>query len=273
MVYATPTRLDEALEIMQASPVIPLAGGTDFYPARVGSEPTDDVLDLSRVDELRGIEVDEETIRIGTLTTWTDIATASLPSGCRALQIAAAAVGGVQVQNVGTIGGNLCNASPAADGIPPLLVMDATVELASLTGTRRLALPEFVTGYRSTALLPGELLTAITLPRSSTGGTSTFLKLGSRSHLVISIVMVAARVTAEAGVLTSASVAVGACSPVARRLPGLEAKLTGRRIEEIDVGVDDLAGLEPIDDVRAPARYRLAAARVLAERALRQVAA
>ena len=271
MHYATPTTLAEALELMAEPDMMALAGGTDFYPARVGGPVDGPVLDLSGLSELRGFEVSDTQIRIGALTTWTEIAGEDLPDGCRALQEAAVTVGGWQIQNVGTIGGNLCNSSPAADGIPPLLVLDAVVELASASGVRQMPLQEFLLDYRRTALRSDELLTAVSIPHHATEGQSSFLKLGSRRYLVISVVMVGARlVTAGDGTIVEARVAVGACSPVAERLPALEESLLGIDVGAAATVVEDrhLEVLRPIEDVRASAGYRSDAARVLVQRAL-----
>ena len=269
--YATPTTLAEALELMVEPDMTAIAGGTDFYPGRVGNLQEGPVLDLGGLSELRGIEVSATQIRIGALTTWSEIAGKDLPDGCRALQQAAVTVGGWQIQNVGTIGGNLCNSSPAADGVPPLLVVDAAVDLASASGVRQMPLQDFLLDYRRTALRPDELLTAVTIPRHGAEGRSWFLKLGSRRYLVISVVMVGARLVAAGdGTITEARVAVGACSPVARRLVALERDLVGVDVEAASAVVDDrhLEMLTPIEDVRASAGYRRDAARVLVQRAL-----
>ena len=211
--------------------------------------------------------------RIGALTRWADVAGAALPSWFDGLRAAASQVGSVQVQNAGTIGGNLCNASPAADGIPPLLSLDASVELTSIAGTRVLPLEDFLTGYRQTALEPGELLTAVVIPRGTADDArSAFLKLGLRRYLVISVVMVAVVVVTDTDDrITEARVAVGACSPVAQRLRPLESALVGRSIDDVDVAMvtEHLSALSPIDDVRATADYRREAAVVLVRRALR----
>ncbi len=271
MDYATPTTLAEAVELMAQSDMTALAGGTDFYPARVGRPAEGPVVDLGGLSELRGIEVSDTQVRIGALTTWTEIAAEKLPDGCRALQEAAVTVGGWQIQNVGTIGGNLCNSSPAADGVPPLLVVDAIAELASVSGIRKMPLHEFLLDYRRTALRPDELLTAVSIPHRATEGQSSFLKLGSRRYLVISVVMVGARLVADGdGMITEARVAVGACSPVAQRLGVLESDLLGVAVDAASSVVDDrhFDGLAPISDVRASAGYRRDAARVLVHRAL-----
>jgi N-methylhydantoinase B len=273
-VYWRPTRLDEALALLAESAPRVLAGGTDLYPARVaaatwGSPPGEAWLDISRIAGLDGIERRDGFLRIGAGVTWARLRDdAALPPGFAALREAARQVGGRQVQARGTLAGNLCNASPAADGVPPLLVLDAEVELASLRGRRRLPLRDFLLGNRRTARRGDELLTAILVPETAAADRSVFLKLGARSHLVISIAMVAAALRVEAGAIAAARVAVGACSAVARRLPGLEARLVGLRPEGARVALADLSALVPIADVRADAAYRREAARELVQRAL-----
>jgi CO/xanthine dehydrogenase FAD-binding subunit len=280
-VYHRPVDLDQALEALCAHRPVPIAGGTDFYPARVGRALDSEVLDLSRIEGMRGLSGHAEGWRIGALTTWSDLARADLPEALRALRQAALEVGGLQVQNRGTVGGNLCNASPAADGVPVLLALDASVELASRRGTRRLPLAEFVLGPRRTALAPDELLVAIHLPAPVGTGRSRFLKLGHRRYLVISIAMVAVSVdTDPRGCVRRIGVAVGACGPVARRLPALESALLGAPVERLaehagPVLADGraLEPLSPIDDVRGTAHFRCEVASTLVRRALSEVAA
>lgn len=271
MHYVAPASLAEALDLMATGDLVALAGGTDFYPAQVDRQLDQPVLDITRIDDIRGITVGNGLLRVGALTTWSEIAAADLPAGCRALQQAAIEVGGRQIQNVATIGGNLCNASPAADGIPPLLITDASVELASSEGERRVPLDDFLVGYLQTLIRPDEILTAVLIPMENTGGRSTFLKLGSRRYLVISIAMVAARVElAPDGTIELARVAVGACSPVAQRLVSLEADLQGVDPVAADqvIAAHHFDTLAPIDDPRAPASYRMEAAQTLVTRAV-----
>lgn len=274
--YWRPTSLGEALAILSEFPgARALAGGTDVFPARVplatwGAAPREALLDLSRVAGLDGVSREGGFFRLGARVTWARLRDdAALPPGFRALREAARQVGGRQVQARGTLGGNLCNASPAADGVPPMLILDAEVELASaVSGTRRLPLRDFLLGNRRTARRGDELLTAILVPEERARDPSAFRKLGARRHLVISIAMVAAATRLEGGRIAAARVAVGACSAVARRLPGLEAKLVGLRPGEARVALEDLSALSPIADLRADALYRREAARELAQRAL-----
>lgn len=270
--YLRPTGIDEALDALVGTPRVVVAGGTDFYPARVGKPLDDDVLDVSALPGLRGIEDRGGDYRIGALTTWTDLIRADLPPWFDALKLAAREVGGVQVQNAGTIAGNVCNASPAADGMPCLLAMDAVVELASRAGRRSVPLAGFVVGNRKTVRRPDELVTGFTLPKPAHEAESAFLKLGARKYLVISIVMVAAILERTGdGRVAAARIAVGSCSEVARRLRDLEAALIGAPIADGLAGraaAGHLSVLAPIDDVRGTADYRMDAALTLVRRAL-----
>ncbi|MGF1611082.1 MAG: FAD binding domain-containing protein [Kiloniellales bacterium] len=271
-----PNAVDEALAALAAGPYCVLAGGTDFYPARVGRLIDEPVLDITALEALRGIREEAEGWRIGALATWSELLATPLPPLFDGLKLAGREVGGVQIQNMGTIAGNLCNASPAADGIPNLLCLDAEVELRSATGARSLPVAEFVLGNRSTACRPDELVTAIIVPRHGERARSAFLKLGARRYLVISIVMVAAVLQCdEAGTVSSARVSVGSCSARALRLPVLEQELVGKALTpDLADLVNDrhLDELTPIDDVRGGAAYRREAAAVLLRRALRQLA-
>ena len=272
--YARPQTMTEALHLLAQGGWRVLAGGTDLYPG-AGTQLAGQVLDLGGVPALSGVTLGAG-LRIGAATPWAAIAEADLPMACRALQQAARQVGGRQVQVAGTIGGNLCNASPAADGVPPLLALEAEVELVSRMGQRRLPLLEFLLGPRRTALQPGEMLAAVVIPEPALNGRSAFVKLGARSHLVISIAMVAARLVVEGGLVRKASVAVGACSPVAVRLLAVEAALAGATVAEaVDrvTAADVQAALSPIDDVRATAGYRRMAAVELVRRAVAEALA
>jgi CO/xanthine dehydrogenase FAD-binding subunit len=272
--YARPQTLTEALRLMADGSWRVLAGGTDLYPG-AGTQLAGAVLDLSGLPDLSGISASEG-VRIGATTSWGTIALADLPPAFAALQQAARQVGGRQIQTAGTIGGNLCNASPAADGVPPLLALSAEVELVSAAGKRTLPLERFLLGPRHTALGEGELLTAILIPGHGMRGRSAFLKLGARSHLVISIAMVAARLVVQDGQVVEAAVAVGACSAVAQRLPAVEAALKGALVATVADRVragDVEAVLTPIDDVRATGEYRREAATSLVRRAVAKAAA
>jgi CO/xanthine dehydrogenase FAD-binding subunit len=270
--YLRPKTLDEAVSLLASASGQVLAGGTDFYPALGERVAPERVVDITAVGEIRGISLEPDWIRIGGLTTWSEVIRAPLPRCFDALKAAAREVGSVQIQNRGTVAGNLCNASPAADGVPPLVALDAEVELASAAGRRRMPLTEFIAGNRKTLRRAEEILAAVWVPRRLDDAASAFLKLGARRYLVISISMVAAMVQSDdAGRVAAARVAVGSCSAKALRLCALEDALLGAAVQ---MGIGDavkaehLSVLSPIDDVRASAGYRRDASLTLVRRAL-----
>jgi CO/xanthine dehydrogenase FAD-binding subunit len=270
LVYARPVRLDEALRQLAGGARV-IAGATDLFPA-AGERPLQgDFVDITGIPKLRGVSREGQSLRFGAATTWDAIVRSDLPPAFAALQAAAREVGAKSVQTRATIGGNLCNASPAADGVPPLLALDAELELLSVRGRRRLPLEKFLLGSRRTALARDEMLAAVLCPTPSATLRSTFLKLGARKYLVISIVMVAVALDVVDGLIRQARIAVGACSPVARRLETAEQKLFGApacaRLGEALVA-EDFATLTPIDDVRASELYRREAALTLTRRAV-----
>jgi CO/xanthine dehydrogenase FAD-binding subunit len=268
--YLRPKTLGEAVTLLASGGQV-LAGGTDFYPALGERMPRGRVVDITALREIRGISFEPDLIRIGGLTTWAEVICAPLPRCFDALKAAAREVGSVQIQNRGTVAGNLCNASPAADGVPPLLVLDAAVELLSSAGRRSMPVDEFIAGNRKTLRRPDEILAAVLMPRRIEDAASTFLKLGARKYLVISISMVAALVQLdEAKRVVEARVAVGSCSAKAQRLRDLERALVGVEANTIVDAVkpEHLSVLSPIDDVRATAEYRRDASLTLVRRAL-----
>jgi CO/xanthine dehydrogenase FAD-binding subunit len=253
-----------------------LSGGTDFYPALGDGPLPGSVVDVSGISEIKGITIDSDQIRIGGLTTWSQVISAPLPRCFDALKSAAREIGAIQIQNRATVAGNLCNASPAADGVPPLLALDAEVELVSAAGSRQMLLANFIVGNRKTLRRPDEILSSVIVPRRLDDAASAFLKLGSRRYLVISIAMVAAIVKVQAktngaGSVAEARIAVGSCSATAQRLTALETALAGAPAR-IGLGAlvsqEHLTSLSPIDDVRATASYRSDAVRTLIGRAL-----
>jgi CO/xanthine dehydrogenase FAD-binding subunit len=273
--FERPASVAQATRLLAARSWAVLAGGTDLYPAHVGRPIALPVLDIGGIAELRGIRHEGASWTIGATTTWSDVARAELPPLFAALQAAAREVGGVQIQNAGTVAGNLCNASPAADGTPALLAMRARVVLQSARGMRELAVDEFVLGNRRTARADDELVVAVRVPAWSGRARSAFAKLGGRRYLTIAVTAVAVVVDVDAAdTVRGAGVAVGSCAPAARRVPALESRLVGARVDG-DLGAlvaaDDLAPLAPIDDVRGSAAYRIDATRTLLCRALREV--
>ncbi len=269
--YIRPRSVAEALSALSTYPSQILSGGTDFFPS-LGDRPIrETVVDVSALHELQGIFRATNEMRIGGLTTWTEIIRTPLPRCFDCLKVAAREIGSIQIQNRGTIAGNLCNASPAADGVPPLLALDAEVELTSSEGVRRIPLSEFIVGNRKTLRRADELLTAVVIPDTFRDASSSFVKLGVRRYLVISISMVAAVVLVDgAGCVTAARVTVGSCSAVAQRLRSLEQDLIGMPVSNCDdrVKPHHLSVLSPIDDVRATAAYRREASIRLVQRAL-----
>lgn len=274
MQYNLPTDLNAALELIVEHGGKIVAGGTDVFPAaRQGHTPRN-LLDITAISYLSEIKIEESVIRIGAAATWSEIVKADLPPAFDALKQAALEVGSLQIQNAGTIGGNICNASPAADGVPPLLALDASVELVSAErGVRSLKLSEFILHVRKTALADDEILSAILIPMPSPNARSAFEKLGSRRYLVISITMTAAVVELDNnGSIAMAKIAVGSCSPVAQRLNELEAAIIGQKPEDIEILPEHLSGLSPINDVRGSGEYRLDVVAEQCARAIRKAA-
>ena len=274
MAFISPESLEAALDALHDENYCLIAGGTDVFPAILQGKTPPAFMDLTRVREISLITQNEDHIRIGATATWSSIVKSDLPAGFDALKQAALEVGSLQIQNAGTIAGNLCNASPAADGVPPLLALNARIEIASAArGIRQLPLTEFIKGVRETDLATDELLTAVIIPKMPQNMTSAFEKLGSRKYLVISICMTAVNLRLDDNALIAeARIAVGSCSAVAQRLTGLEQAIIGTAPDKVKVTAHDLAELSPIDDVRATSGYRIAAAAVQCQRAIKKAA-
>lgn len=270
--FLRPGTLDEALEALAHTHGTILSGGTDLFPALTGGQLKGPVIDISAVAELKGVHSTDSHFRIGGRTTWSELLAAQLPSGFDGLRAAAREIGSIQIQNQATVAGNICNASPAADGVAALLALDAEVVLASRNASRTVPLSDFVQGNRKTLRRPDEILTETRIPRRWENAASSFLKLGARRYLVISIVMVAANlVVGPDRRVREASICIGSCSPKAVRLPELEAALTGAPVDFLMAKVlkaEFFSRLSPIDDIRATAAYRLEAAQTLVRRAL-----
>ena len=270
--YYRPDNLNDGLVAMSENSWIVLAGGTDFYPARVGKNLDEKVIDLTGISELRSIRETEDQIYIGALTTWTDMVNAKLPYAFEGLKKAAKTIGGVQTQNAGTICGNICNASPAADSVPNLMALDAKVQLMSFKETRILPLEEFILGNRKTARKSNEIVTGLIIQHPGKDASGNFEKLGSRAFLVISIAMVGvvAKLN-ESGELENLNVAVGACSEVSQRLHLFEKEAKGQKLKDLEINQLHLENLEPIDDIRGTAAYRNAVISELVMRAVKGV--
>jgi len=253
----TPRTLDEALRLKAEAPEAwPIAGGTDvmvelnFDRAR---PPT--LLNLNEVAELRGWSREDGTLRLGAALTYTECR-AELADELTALAEASRTVGSPQIQNRATVGGNLGTSSPAGDSLPPLLVEEAEVELASVRGERRVRLDEFLVGPKKNALEPDELVAAVHV--SPSGAAQTFMKVGPRNAMVIAVCSLALAVDREREELRAS---FGSSGPVAG--------LVVAPLAEVDAFPDQVASAaSPIDDVRGTAAYRRHALRVLARRAL-----
>ena len=270
---ATPRSLAEAYAVLAEAPHRPIAGGTDVMvqlTGEIGPVP-DRMVDLWRLDELRGIALDGDALVLGALTTYTDIRRSPI---CRehapALVEAAATIGAAQIQNRGTIGGNAANASPAGDTLPVLLACDASFVLGSGRGERTVDAPDFWVAYRKTALAPDELLLRVRIPLVA-GREVRFRKIGTRRAQAISKVVLALAwreaADAVAGPWSDVRLALGSVADRPIRARATEGVLDGAPPTEAtaDLAATSLAAeLQPIDDVRSTADYRrTVAARVL----------
>ena len=253
-----PSTLDEALHLKAAHPEARfIQGGTDvMVELNFGHSRPPAMVDLGEVEELRGWSQDGEEIVLGAGLTYTEAMAAPLAAHVPALAEASRTVGSPQIRNRGTIGGNLGTASPAGDALPPLLAERAVVELASIRGTRALPLEEFLLGVKRTALAPDELVTAVRLRPS--GGSQTFMKIGTRNAMVIAICSLAVVVDTDEGEIRAA---FGSAAVTVRRVtaPLSDAATLPQRVDE---------AASPIDDVRATSAYRRHALGVLTSRAL-----
>ena len=256
------TNTEHALETLaeHGSAAQPLAGGTDVMVQLSRNEISPEVLvPIQELAELSAIETNGG-VRVGALVTHETLANGVLGSGYRSVAEAARTVGGWQTQAVGTLGGNICNASPAADTLPPLLVHDAEVELRSRTGSRSLGLDEFLVGRRETLRAPDELLVAVGLSPATEQSGDVYLKVGRRSAVEVAIVGLAMRlVFDEDESVSRARVALASVAAVPLRIRAAEVLLEGEPLDgpllnEVSAAI--LGAISPIDDLRASASYR-----------------
>ena len=264
--YCAPRTLDEALEILRAGPVSPFAGGTDLMPqsqaGRVRLAPV--LMNLRRIEGMGGIAENDGVVRIGALTTMTQLMdSAVVRERLNILWQACDHFASDQLRNAGTLGGNICNASPAGDTLVPLLVLDARVELAQKPNgrieTRKLPLAEFLLGPGRTTRAPQELLSAIEIPLPAEGFYGAFFKLGTRPALDISAISIGLGALHDDGCLRSVRIAFGAVAPTAIRAARAEAELEGRLLDQdvIDAAVQAAdTEIHPISDLRASDWYR-----------------
>jgi CO/xanthine dehydrogenase FAD-binding subunit len=252
----TPRSLDEALRLKSERPdAVPIQGGTDLMVAlNFDRTRPEAILNLNEVGELRGWSRENGTLRLGSGLTYTEAL--GLGEDFQSLAEASRTVGSPQIRNRGTIGGNLGTASPAGDALPPLLIEGAEVEVASVRGSRRLPLDEFLVGVKRNALEPDELIAAVHVEPS--GQPQTFMKVGPRNAMVIAVCSLALVVDRERDEVRAA---FGSAAPVAR--------LVRAPLEDAGSFPEQVAGAaSPIDDVRGTAAYRRHSLRVLTQRAL-----
>lgn len=260
----TPHSLEEVLSLLANEPGVwkPFAGGTDLMVLLESGKLThQNYINIWRLDELRGIEVDDDHVTLGALTTYTDVQSHPVlrnefPMLCQA----ASETGGLAIQNRGTLGGNIVNASPAADSPPALLAYDAELELVSTQGSRRLPYQGFHTGYKQMRIRPDELLTRIRLPRNTAGATHYYRKVGTRKAQAISKVCLAAVGRKNNGHIDDVRLAVGSVAPIVVRCVQTENALKGQKPDAATVQSAQaslLREISPIDDIRSTANYRL----------------
>lgn len=259
----TAQNLFDALELLVREPGVykPFAGGTDLMVLlEAGKLAHKNYVNIWNLKELRGIEVVDAHVTIGALTTYTEIQShpilrAEFPMLCQA----ASETGGLAIQNRGTLGGNIANASPAADSPPALLVYDAELELVSTSGWRRVPYHGFHTGYKQMNIHPHELLARIRLPRLTKNLTQYYRKVGTRKAQAISKVCFAASATTDGERLSEVRIALGSVAPIPIRCVKTEAALRGQRIDQTpEIGKAALTGeIVPIDDIRSTANYRI----------------
>jgi CO/xanthine dehydrogenase FAD-binding subunit len=254
--------LQDALSALAADPSArPFAGGTDLMVLmEAGQLPPGRYVDLSRLRELRGIDVTADAVTLGAMTTYTDVLRSDvLQREFPMLGMAAAETGGVATQNRGTIGGNIANASPAADTPPALIVYDAELELVSSRGARRVAYQTFHTGYKKMDLSPGELIARVRLPRAHDGWRQYYRKVGTRKAQAISKVCFAAAADAANGTVRDVRIALGSVAPTVVRAIATESSVRGRAVDAAVIAGAERAlasEIAPIDDVRSTAAYR-----------------
>ena len=259
----SPTTLKDAFSILsqRKPPIKVIAGGTDLM-VLLNAHQLDapEFLDIWRVDELRGVTEEENVLRIGALTTYTQlIQSNSVQRFVPSLVAASRTIGAIQIQNRGTIGGNIVNASPAGDTLPVLAAYDAELEIGNARGTRRVLFNEFYTGYRTTVLQPDELLLSVRIPKLTEGERDFFRKVGTRRAQAISKTVLAARVRITGNVIEQISIGVGSVAPTVVRGKQTEHMLQGstlspkviekaRQVITLDIS--------PITDLRSTEHYR-----------------
>lgn len=272
--YIVPRSINELCQVLQTTGGKIVAGGTDMLPQmRSAKQHPTALIDISHIADLRYIRESDGEIAIGALTTWSDILESSLiQQTAPALVQAAALVGSPMTRNRGTLGGNLGNASPAADSLPPLLTLDAKVHLISQDGRRQIPLNDFLSGPGKTKIKADECIYQVSYKKISPPFGNTFLKLGPRQGMTISIASVAVLLALDAtGKIALARIALGAVAPTAVRCPETEAFLLGKEPSRTlwqETAQLVIKEISPIDDVRGTREYRSHVAGILTRRAL-----
>ena len=258
-----PASLVEALGILASEPGswIPMAGGTDLMVLlQAGRLKGGRFLDLSRIEELRGISEDGEGLRLGALTTFSELLECSaVREHYPNLARSARATGALAIQNRGTLGGNIANASPAADSSPSLLAYGAELELVSTRGRRRVPYEAFHLGYKRMDLAPDELLAGIRVPRPAEAGFHFHRKVGTRRAQALSKLCLAAYARIQEGRVAEIRVGLGSVAPVPLRARGAEAVILGSPVAALpaEAALEALmADISPMDDIRSTAHYR-----------------
>lgn len=262
-----PASLQAVVSLLAAEPGawLPIAGGTDvMVQYAAGKLPARKLVSIWNLPELRRIEILPDEIRIGAGCTYTDLRQHEVVQREFSLLARAAAwTGGIANQNRGTLGGNIVNASPAADSLPALLAYDAELVLLSVRGERRVSYRNFHTGYKKTQLRSDELIRAICLRRQFSGYLTYARKVGPRNAQAISKVCIAALGKREGGVMGDVRIALGSVAPVPLRLAETERLVRGKPVEPsllVSAKKAVIAEIQPIDDIRSTARYRAAVA-------------
>lgn len=279
--YYAPTSIAEAVQLLQHGEATIVAGGTDLTPQTEAGvrEFAATLINIQRIDEMRGISVSDGRYHIGGLTTVTDILESHLlAADVPVLVEAADHFASPQIRNASSLAGNLCNASPAGDMIIPLLLLDAEAELASWSdgavSTRSVALEDFFTGPGKTVMHSNELLTAVEFAEPGEGYAAAFIKSGPRPALEISTVSMGVAGFVADGVIHGARVSIGAVAPIPLRATETEAVLEGKMLDEalIELAVETASReVKPIDDVRASSWYRKHLTGVYIRRALQRL--
>jgi CO/xanthine dehydrogenase FAD-binding subunit len=274
-----PEGLTEALALLAHEPGVwqPFAGGTDLMVLlEAGKLSHKKFLSLSKLADFRGIAVEPGAVTVGALATYTEIQrNAVMQSEFPLLCTAARETGSIATQNRGTLGGNIVNASPAADSPPALLVYDAEIELISERGGRWLPYHGFHTGYKKMQIAPDELLRAVRLPRRAKAWTQYYRKVGTRKAQAISKVCFAGAAQMESGAVRDIRIALGSIAPIVLRAVKTEAAIRGQKMDRVTIAAakDTLAReIAPIDDIRSTARYRLRVGQNLLSEFLMQLA-